>query len=149
MKKIDLVATIQVLANVGVIAGIVFLGVELSQNNDLLEYEKRRSALDLSLTQQDMVLENPDARRAFARITIGESALTQAAEDEGLFAAMLTKLILTYQWQYLELPETRDRIRYVLEHSGKVKSEERIWTGLRPTLNPEFVAFFEDARGFE
>ncbi len=37
MKKLDLSQTIGILANLGVIAGIVFLGVELRQNNDLLE----------------------------------------------------------------------------------------------------------------
>ena len=32
MKKIDLSQTISILANIGVIAGIVFLGVEIRQN---------------------------------------------------------------------------------------------------------------------
>ena len=36
MKKIDLGQTINILANVGVIAGIVFLAFELQQNNELL-----------------------------------------------------------------------------------------------------------------
>jgi hypothetical protein len=34
MKKIDLGQTLQIVANVGVIAGIVFLAVELQQNTD-------------------------------------------------------------------------------------------------------------------
>ena len=38
MKKTDLGQAIQVLANVGVIAGIVFLAVETRQNNQLLWY---------------------------------------------------------------------------------------------------------------
>jgi hypothetical protein len=41
MKKIDLGQTITILANVGVIAGIVFLAIELQQNNALLETEIR------------------------------------------------------------------------------------------------------------
>jgi hypothetical protein len=36
MKKIDLGQVIQMLANIGVIAGIVFLAMELRQNNQLL-----------------------------------------------------------------------------------------------------------------
>jgi len=39
MKKIDLGQTIGILANIGVIAGIVFLALELEQNNDLLQSE--------------------------------------------------------------------------------------------------------------
>ena len=36
MKKIDLGQAVTLLANVGVIAGIVFLAVELQQNNELM-----------------------------------------------------------------------------------------------------------------
>ena len=37
MKKLDLGQTVSILANLGVIAGIVFLGIEIRQNNYLLE----------------------------------------------------------------------------------------------------------------
>jgi hypothetical protein len=37
MRKIDVGHTIQILANAGVIAGILFLAMELRQNNALLE----------------------------------------------------------------------------------------------------------------
>ena len=36
MRKIDLGQTFQILANVGVIAGIVFLGIELRRNTDAM-----------------------------------------------------------------------------------------------------------------
>ncbi len=36
MNKINLGQTITILANLGVIAGIVFLGLELRQNNELV-----------------------------------------------------------------------------------------------------------------
>jgi hypothetical protein len=39
MKKIDVGQTVQILANVGVIAGILFLAMELRQNNALLELQ--------------------------------------------------------------------------------------------------------------
>jgi hypothetical protein len=41
MNKGNLSETLHLLANLGVIAGIVFLGVEQSQNNDLTEMEAR------------------------------------------------------------------------------------------------------------
>ena len=41
LKKIDLGQTITILANLGVIAGIVFLAFELRQNNSLLETQIR------------------------------------------------------------------------------------------------------------
>jgi hypothetical protein len=39
MKKIDLAQAIGILANVGVVAGIVFLAVEIRQNNELMQSE--------------------------------------------------------------------------------------------------------------
>jgi len=41
MKKIDVGQTITLLANVGVIAGIVFLAIELGQNKDLMRAQIR------------------------------------------------------------------------------------------------------------
>jgi len=41
--KVDLGQVITILANLGVIAGIVFLGVELRQNNELMEAEARNA----------------------------------------------------------------------------------------------------------
>ena len=46
MKKIDLGHTISILANVGVIAGIVFLAVELRQNNELMAADSRAALSD-------------------------------------------------------------------------------------------------------
>ena len=46
LKKIDLGQTITILANIGVIAGIVFLGFELRQNNLYLETEARNSLFE-------------------------------------------------------------------------------------------------------
>jgi len=46
--KIDLGQTISVLANVGVIAGIVFLGYELRQNNSLLASQARSNHADFA-----------------------------------------------------------------------------------------------------
>ena len=47
MKKIDLGQTMGILANLGVVAGIAFLAIEISQNNQLLEYQARQAQLDI------------------------------------------------------------------------------------------------------
>jgi len=58
MKKIELGQAIGILANIGVIAGIVFLGFELRQNSALLR-SQARSSLDANrLTLQLSVIEN-------------------------------------------------------------------------------------------
>ena len=47
MQKIDIGQTVSILANVGVIAGIVFLGIELQQNNDQLRIQARQNVYDM------------------------------------------------------------------------------------------------------
>ena len=49
MKKIDFGQVIGILANLGVIAGIVFLGIELSQNNRLMESQASYNLLQNSV----------------------------------------------------------------------------------------------------
>jgi hypothetical protein len=46
LKKIDLGQTITIFANIGVIAGIVFLGYELRQNNELMSADANLRLLD-------------------------------------------------------------------------------------------------------
>jgi hypothetical protein len=49
MKKIDLGQTIQMLANIGVIAGIAFLAVEISQNTGMLEAQMEQGRAELAV----------------------------------------------------------------------------------------------------
>jgi len=59
MKKIDLGQILNTLANVGVIAGIVFLAFELRQNNDLLTSQARVARHELrSNDTSRIVLQN-------------------------------------------------------------------------------------------
>ncbi len=60
MKKIDLGQTITILANFGVVAGIVFLGFELRQNNQLLDIEVRAAYSSRANPIVELVIENPD-----------------------------------------------------------------------------------------
>lgn len=58
MKKIDVGQTISVLANIGVIAGIIFLAIEIRQNNQLLNADAIGAVFENRLTRQDNVINN-------------------------------------------------------------------------------------------
>ena len=60
MKRLDLGQSIGILANIGVIAGIVFLGVELRQNNQLLTSQARTTRMEIRKEATNRYLENPD-----------------------------------------------------------------------------------------
>ena len=72
MKKIDLGQAITILANVGVIAGIVFLGIELRQNNELLEAESRSARSERAVGVFFDVAVNRDLAAVFAKLNEGE-----------------------------------------------------------------------------
>jgi hypothetical protein len=61
MTKVDVGQTIQILANVGVIAGIVFLGFELRQNNALLQEQARSQFASGSASIKQALYENTGA----------------------------------------------------------------------------------------
>jgi len=56
MKKIDLGQTVSVLANLGVIAGIAFLGFELRQNTVALRSSATQGIYDQMTALQDMLI---------------------------------------------------------------------------------------------
>ena len=72
MKKIDLGQAITILANMGVIAGIVFLGIELRQNNELLSAEARATRLSVRLNENQLPIENPDLANALIKHRHGD-----------------------------------------------------------------------------
>ena len=98
MKKIDLGQTITILANIGVIAGIVFLGFELNQNNALLESQAR----------YNLVVQRAAINDAVRDPSVLSVILKQAAGEELDLAQTLTltsvaaRVIESWEWQYSE-----------------------------------------------
>ena len=72
MKKIDLGRVIATLANVGVIAGIFFLAIEIQQNNKLLEAQAIATALETRVERQVILLNNPHLIDTFVKNFNGE-----------------------------------------------------------------------------
>ena len=72
MKKIDLGQAISIFANLGVIAGIVFLGIELQQNRQSLQAQTRSSISDtiVNLTYQQAT--NPKLLAIIAKLNLGQ-----------------------------------------------------------------------------
>ncbi len=73
MKKLDRGQTVTILANVAIIAGIGFLGIELQQNNALLGAQARATRAQVRMDGTDLVLNTPELMHAFARQQSGES----------------------------------------------------------------------------
>ena len=79
MKKIDVGQTIAILANVGVIAGIIFLAIEIGQNQAALDEQNtltRLSGRDATLEYfsgfRKLLLEHPELHRIWTQGRTGE-----------------------------------------------------------------------------
>jgi hypothetical protein len=144
MKKIDLGQTISILANLGVIAGIVFLGVELQQNNELLRIETRNNGMSRLAGNVDIQLDNP---YLFELSQKDMDTLTPAER-----AALITlgiRLLSTYQTAYDDrrqgLSDGEISLRRVVSDSWRnAPAMQLAWARFSERGDPEFVAWMEE-----
>jgi hypothetical protein len=99
MKKIDLAHGISVLANLGVVAGIIFLAVEISQNNVLLASQARTNRLAVLKESTSVRLNNPDLRRAYRKAIEGEQL---SPEEQELVRLYLFNVFNNWHYTYQE-----------------------------------------------
>ena len=95
MKKIDLGQTITILANVGVIAGIVFLGFELRQNNEILLANSRVALGVGDLGLLDRVIGNP-------RLWINLANSEMTDEEKVQLSAYLISFLRNYELSWFQ-----------------------------------------------
>lgn len=72
MKQIDLGQLVGVLANVGVLIGILLLVFELNQSRQMMEAQTRDSIADAVMTTQLTLATNPELMSAIMRMEDGE-----------------------------------------------------------------------------
>ncbi len=149
MKRIDLSQTIGILANVGVVAGIIFLVVELRQNNDLLAAQAR---YNLIVQRADM---NDTLREPYVLEALQDSANgvdLQFAQSIALLG-VAAKLIEMWEWQYNEyragmlergqLPVENWRVWYHGE-LGITLPVREAWETRRTIVSADFARFMEE-----
>jgi len=152
--KLSLGRMIEILANLGVIAGLVFLGLEIQQNNELLETEiiSTRQAI----RAQDFLLpvEYPELGQALIDSRNGE----ELTEYQTL---ILNRVISTtlFNWQFIHAEFVKGRIDedglpvHVWRRAfrGRGTSDNAYWPDMAEfwernhiAFDPAFVAWMED-----
>ena len=149
MKKIDLGQTVSILANIGVIAGIAFLGFELNQNNALLESQARYNLVVQRAAINDAVRE-PSVLSAIQKQAAGEELdLAQTMTLTGVAA----RVIESWEWQYGEYQAGLLELRQLpvanwsrLYHGrlGARLPLQDIWNTRSSEMDAEFVQFMTD-----
>ena len=90
---------VEVLANLGVIAGIIFLALELKQNNQLLRAQARRDQLDARAIALAAETKDTDLANLSFKLASGDP-LTPF--EQYRFEAWAFHLFIQWEWQYGE-----------------------------------------------
>ena len=148
MKRIDLGQTVSIVANIGVIAGILFLAIELRQNNDLLTSQAAFNQFAIERETIRPLIENTDGFSEFmAKVLMDESL--SPAEQIQLFNLQID-IIDSWRYQFREVASGRLPADFIdVEkwrawwYRGGIGIPER-FEGDRAEHDPEFVQFIED-----
>ncbi len=99
MRKLDLGQTISIIANFGVIAGILFLALELRQSSEILEAEIRSIRQNIRTADYLLPLQHRDYADALIKRRRGE-ALTEY--ENLIMSRAIATTLLNYQYIFTE-----------------------------------------------
>lgn len=145
----DLGQIVTIGANVGVIAGLIFLAMELRQNNKFLAAQARYSLRQYRSDIADSLM-LPHVLEATHKWARGEE-ITAEEKSTGLMVAI--KIVELWEWQYgeyaagllkkKELPIGAWKLWFHNQGPFPVPIQET-YEMRKAVLNVEFVQFFED-----
>jgi len=141
MKKLYLGQTVGILANLGVITGIVFLGIELRQNNELQQAQARVARADSRQSAFRLLIENPDLRAAL-----------EAEEDNRLVRSFYNFVFTGWQYSFGEYEagmidaEDLDASGWGLWLRGPSALPGMLsyWERIKGTYRPSFVHWMDE-----
>jgi hypothetical protein len=144
MKKLDLGDVAQIVSNVGVIAGIIFLGIELRQNNEFLATDVRYTRATQRQRGFELLIENPALRTAMAKKISGQQL---TVEEEMLFGTFLSHNLTGIELEWYEyraghidsLP-----IENMRQLAASIQGLDEWWQAQKSFYDPEFVKWAEE-----
>ena len=146
MKKIELGRTVSILANAGVIAGILFLVFELRQNNSLLESEAR-SNLDANRVsmQQNIVEDSGGIAELMYRARMGEQL---TGLEEWRLGVRRSMVLFSFESMYREvrtgpLVPSDIPLRQWVGSFSSDPGMRAVWDIVKDDMDPDFAQFVE------
>lgn len=149
ISKLDIGRTINTLANLGVIAGIVFLAVELNQNNQLLKMEAQATLSGYMQNGWDRIASDPTLVDLFIKDRNGQ----QLSESEEMrLNSFWMGYLIRMEWMFEHFPDTFTRGESLRRVHSAYGSFRRTWSGDtdgsrgagKDNFSREFVAFVDD-----
>ena len=143
MKKLDLGQIVTLVANLGVIAGIVFLAVEVQQNNELLATQARYERDAIARSGNLRHIENPE----LIRVTVKAQNSEPLTQEEAMLIELSCNLTLdNYSYVYREFRNGLLDERS-LPGGGTFRrcpGWEALWNQQKQNYDPEFIEWAEE-----
>ncbi len=141
MKKLDLGQTLGILANLGVIAGIIFLAFELRQNNQLLVAQT--SYAQFNVVQQRRLLQIQESE------TLMKPEESRTGAERLRVNLIYNNTLDSFIWQFREyeagrLPDDFIDLRIWRDVWRSQSALRDLYAEDRSRLDPEFIMFFEE-----
>ena len=149
MKRIELGQGVQILANIGVIAGIIFLGLEVQQNNDFLDSQARQNRAN-GARELNAAIYNDETGlgQIIAKARLGEQLTDYEAFRLDRY---LATVILSWEYWYQDFADGiigAEELRYGgwddLYYDVLPEKMTETWNRVKPDSHPEFVEFMEE-----
>lgn len=132
-------------ANVGVIAGIIFLGFELRQNNQLLVEQARYSMLE---NQKQWAYFVSAANNVSDTVMSPDDNSELSKTDKIRRAELIGTLLFMWQWEYEQSQSNlfgeSDVSVEAYKHGWRNYYIANIWPEIRGWYTDEFVRFMEE-----
>ena len=146
MKKIDLGQMITILGNVGVIAGIVFLGLELRQSNEQSRLQAEGEADVRRNAVLELVIENPDLIELLAK---DEANLTQSERDRLILLGL--RVLLNMEELYHDVQRGMADSELTIRTLRAIYWRPRLnyaaplaWETIKERADPAFIQWMEE-----
>lgn len=150
MKLDSLNKWLTLLANFGVVLGIIFLAVEVSQNNDALEAQSRNYWVERRMVMMQMLISDPELEVLLRKSTAGEEPLTDA--EKARVGTVAYRVMVSFAHQYDEFSRGRLSESEIVNLHYAVYQREANNFGLpevwplykRQEATPDFITWFEE-----
>ena len=143
MKTENLNRWLTLAANVAVLIGILFVALELQQNNELMEAEARFNRLSVSRDAWQSMAENGDYADVLVRAERGE---VLSETDEFRATASMMRYLVNMDWMYRELPpDSPERLYAEKSMLTNVANPlfVRVWDDRKDHFSPSFVQWVD------
>ena len=129
-------------ANVGVVVGIVFLAVELRQNNENLAAQQRAVNYTGGVATWEMVATSSELSELLYKDFNGEE-LTGAEQLQ--LRGFWTRVHTSIQWAYFEVPDEEFQRTLPFQRRDYLDSSTNrtAWKNRRDYFDPDFVSYME------